>query len=71
MIKSLWWPGQNIFYHNGRTMSVYCGDGHKSELPLTKFYPIQTPVMMNERDERKCYGEPNPTEEWLAAKMAA
>lgn len=24
--------------------------------------------MMDEKDEVKCYGEPNPTEAWLAKK---
>jgi len=27
--------------------------------------------MIEERDEKKCYDEPNPTEEWLQAKAAA
>ena len=40
VVKSLWWPGQNVFYNNGRVQSVYCGDGHKTELPRSKFYPI-------------------------------
>jgi len=71
VVKSQWWPGQNIFYNNGRTQSVYVGDGHKKELPRSKFYPIQTPVMMSDRPEKKCCDEPNPTDEWKAAKLAA
>jgi len=27
--------------------------------------------MMNDRAEKKCYDEPNPTQEWLDAKMKA
>lgn len=71
VVKSMWWPGQNIFYNNGRIMSIYCGDGHKKELPRSKFYPINTPVMMEDRVEKKCYDEPNPTQAWLDAKLAA
>ena len=71
VLESLWWPGQNVFYNNGRVMSVYCGDGHKKELPRSKFYPVQTPVMMQDRAEKKCCEEPNPTQAWLDAKFAA
>ena len=71
VVKSTWWPGQNVFYNNGRVMSVYCGDGHKQELPKSKFYPVQTPVMMSDLPEKKCCDEPNPTQAWLDAKFKA
>lgn len=71
VVKSLWWPGSYTFYNNGRTQQIYCGDGLKNEQPNMTFYPIMPPTMINERVERKCYGEPNPTEEWLKKRAAA
>lgn len=32
------------------------------------FYPVQPPIMMTDKPEKKCYDEPNPTEEFLKAK---
>ena len=69
--KSLWWPGSFTFYNNGRTHQIYCGDGLKHEQPNVTYYPVLTPVMIEERDEKKCYDEPNPTEEWLKKRAAA
>lgn len=64
----MWWPGAFTFYNNGNTQQVYCGDGQKHESQT--YYPVQPPVMMEEREEVKPYDEPNPTEEWLAKKAA-
>lgn len=71
VVKSMWWPGAYTFFNNGRTLSVYCGDGLKQELPSMTYYPCLPPTMMDERLERKCYEEPNPTDMWLAANKAA
>ena len=66
VVKSMWWPGAFTFYNNGNTQQIYCGDGQKHESQT--YYPVQPPVMMEEREEVKPYDEPNPTEEWLAKK---
>jgi len=63
LVKSMWWPGAFTFYHQERTMQIYVGNGQKHEAET--YYPICPPVMMNERDEKKCWDEPNPTQEWL------
>jgi radial spoke head protein 4A len=63
VLKSMWWPGSVTFYNNQRTQFIYCGDGQKYE--VQSYYPIDPPVMMAEKDEVKCYDEPNPTEAWL------
>lgn len=70
VVKSMWWPGSYTFYNQSKTSQVYCGDGQKHELPGAKYYPILPPVMMEDREEKKCFDEPNPTAEWLAAKAA-
>jgi hypothetical protein len=71
VVKSLWWPGAYTFYNNGRTQQIYCGDGLKHEQPNVTYYPVLPPVMINEKVERKCYDEPNPTEGWLKKRSAA
>jgi len=68
VVKSLWWPGSYTFYNNQRTQMIYCGDGLKHELPGTTYYPVLPPTMIDEREEKKCQAEPNPTEEWLKKK---
>ena len=30
-VRSTWWPGSHVFYHQQRAMSIYCGDGQKRE----------------------------------------
>ena len=65
VVKSLWWPGSYSFFNNGRTQQIYCGDGLKHEQPTVSYYPVLPPTMIDERDEKKAYDEPNPTEEWL------
>lgn len=60
--KSLWWPGQFSFYNNERIQSIYCGNGLKHE--QESYYPVSPPTMMDEKPEKECWGEPNPTEEW-------
>ena len=62
-VKSLWRPGSFTFYNNQRSLFIYCGDGQKHE--AQSYYPIDPPTMMAEKDEVKCYDEPNPTEAWL------
>jgi len=32
------------------------------------YFPINPPTMFDERDEVKCYDEPNPTEAWLSKR---
>ena len=70
VVRSLWWPGSYTFYSNGRTMQIYCGDGLKMDQPGVSFYPVLPPTMIDEKEEKKCYDEPNPTQEWLDAKQA-
>lgn len=70
VIRSLWWPGSYTFYNAGRTQQIYCGDGLKHELATVSYYPINPPAMLEEKDERPCYDEPNPTVAWLEAKAA-
>lgn len=66
--KSMHWPGAVNFYQNGRVHQIYCGDGMKHEEVGVTFYPIQPPTMVDDRPEKKCYDEPNPTEAYLKAK---
>ena len=68
VVKSMWWPGACIFYNNERTSFVYCGSGLKRE--AQSYYPICPPVMVDDWPEKKCYDEPNPTEEWVKMKAA-
>lgn len=70
VVKSLWWPGSFTFYNNSQTFQVYSGDGQKHEPLNAKYYPVLPPVMMDDRDEKVCYDEPNPTEEWLSKRAA-
>ena len=65
----MWWPGAFTFYNNGNSQQIYCGNGQKHENQT--YYPVNPPVMMDEREEKKLYDEPNPTEAWLANKAAA
>jgi hypothetical protein len=44
-------------------MHIYVGDGQKYESET--YYPICPPVMHEEHEEKQCWGEPNPTQEWL------
>ena len=71
VVRSLWWPGSFSFYNSGRLLQVYCGDGLKHVQPSVSYYPVLPPIMIDERDEKKCYDEPNPTEEWLKKRAAA
>ena len=68
MAKSLHWPGAYNFYQCGKVSQIYCGDGIKHEDVDSTFYPIDPPVMMQDKVEKKCYEEPNPTEAYLKAK---
>ena len=40
-------------------------------MPSQTYYPVNPPIMMQDKNERDCYDEPNPTEEWLVKKAAA
>ena len=64
VVKSMWWPGAFSFYNGDRMLSIYVGDGQKHEQQT--YYPVHPPKMMEERPEVECWGEPNPTEEYLA-----
>mmetsp|Transcript_16891 Transcript_16891/g.25986 ORF Transcript_16891/g.25986 Transcript_16891/m.25986 type:complete len:174 (-) Transcript_16891:20-541(-) len=68
VVKSMWWPGSFTFYQGDRTSFIYCGQGLKREMQT--YYPIQPPVMCDDQPDKKCYDEPNPTEEWLKQKAA-
>jgi len=68
VLKSLWWPGAFSFYQGERLLSIYCGNGQKHE--AESYYPVCPPTMMAEREEKVCYGEPNPTEDWLKKRAA-
>lgn len=63
VVKSLWWPGSHTFFQDGKTFQIYVGNGQKHESET--YYPIHPPVMNEERSEKKCWDEPNPTKEWL------
>lgn len=63
VVKSLWWPGATAFFQNGRTFHIYVGDGQKHESET--YFPVKPPVMIREVPEKKCWDEPNPTQEWL------
>lgn len=71
VVKSLWWPGAMSLYSQGKTLQIYVGDGQKLEPEGKTYYPVQPPVMVDEKDEKPCCAEPNPTEEFLAAKAEA
>ena len=46
-------------------MSIYLGDGLKNEEEGATYFPVSPPKMIDEREEKKPYDEPNPTDEWL------
>lgn len=66
VVRSLWWPGSFNLFSQDRAQFIYNGDGQKHELEGVTFYPISPPTMVHEREEKKCYDEPNPTAEWQA-----
>lgn len=51
-------------------MQIYVGDGHKFEIK-ERFYPKMPPVMKQDPKEYLQCSEPNPTEQILAARLAA
>ena len=65
VVKSLWWPGSFTFFSKGKTLSIYLGDGLKNEEEGATYFPVSPPKMIDEREEKKPYDEPNPTDEWL------
>ena len=66
VVKSQWWPGSMTFYSGDKTYQIYSGDGLKrDEVP---YFPVDPPVMIEDREERPCYDEPNPTQAWLDKK---
>lgn len=68
VVKSMLWPGSFNFYCNGNIQQLYCGDGLKQDDFGVTFYPVMPPTMNVDKPEKKCYNEPNPTEEFLKAK---
>ena len=68
VVKSMLWPGSFNFYCNGNIQQLYCGDGLKQDDFGVTFYPVMPPTMNTDKPEKKCYDEPNPTEEFLKAK---
>ena len=41
VVRSLLWPGSYSFYHMGRHLNVYVGNGHKYETQA--YYPLHPP----------------------------
>ena len=66
VVKSLWWPGAMSLYNQGRILQLYVGDGQKLEPEGMTYYPVNPPVMIDEKDEVPVQAEPNPTEEKAA-----
>ena len=66
VVKSQWWPGSYSFYQGDRVYQIYCGDGQKRD-GLT-YYPVEPPVMIDDRQEMATCEEPNPTQEYLDKK---
>jgi len=61
------WPGAYSFFTQQKQhMQVYVGDGLKFEEKT--YYPVHTPKMQEDPEDRPTYAEPNPTE---AAKKRA
>ena len=61
--KSLWWPGAFNFYQNQRTLQFYVGNGLKHEEQT--YYPINPPLMLDDREELECWDEFEPPEEYI------
>jgi|LakMenEpi03Aug12_release.lakeMendotaPanAssembly.Ray.scaffolds.fasta_scaffold2267138_1 hypothetical protein len=51
-------------------MQIYVGDGHKFEIK-ERFYPKMPPIMRQDPKEYLNCSEPNPSQEILAARLAA
>jgi radial spoke head protein 4A len=67
VVRSNTWPGALSFFTQQRQhMSVYVGDGLKFEHKT--YYPVHTPVMQCDPEERLTYAEPNPTEAAIKRK---
>ncbi len=63
VIRSLQWPGAYTLYHQGRTLSIYVGNGLKYEGSATTsvgYFPIFPPKVMNDPPEFKEQPEPTP-----------
>jgi len=59
VVRSMWWPGSYTFYNNGRTMSVYVGDGQKNEPSTASYFPVNPPMMCEDRDEKPVFTDSN------------
>ena len=62
VVRSLQWPGAHIIHSNGRTMSIYLGNGHKYEggTPQSGYFPLFPPKIMEDPKEYKEQPEPTP-----------
>ena len=63
VIRSLQWPGAYTLYHQGRTISIYVGNGLKYEGTTTAsagYFPIFPPKVMSDPAEFKEMPEPTP-----------
>ena len=63
VVRSLQWPGAYTLYHQGRTLSVYVGNGLKYEGSTTAsagYFPIFPPKVMSDPPEFKEMPEPTP-----------
>jgi hypothetical protein len=56
------------FFQGGRWTQIYVGNGQKHEAKT--YYPVSPPAMMADPVDKKCYAEPNPTEEFIAMQKA-
>ena len=63
VVRSLQWPGAYTLYHQGRTLSIYVGNGLKYEGSTTAsagYFPIFPPKVMSDPPEFKEIPEPTP-----------
>lgn len=64
VVRSLQWPGAYTLYHQGRTISIYIGNGLKYEGSASSqavgYFPIFPPKVMNDPPEFKEQPEPTP-----------
>lgn len=75
VVKSLQWPGAYTLFQNGRTLSIYVGNGHKYEGGSSQggYFPVFPPKIMSDPHEFKEQPEPTPLflEEPVAIQVPA
>jgi len=62
VVRSLQWPGAYTLFYQGRTMSIYIGNGHKYEGGAAQggYFPVFPPKIMEDPKEFKEQPEPTP-----------